>query len=148
VALRFPTVLAANKADDPASLRNIASLREALSSCGLVDSALGHTAASAVVPLSARTECRLTELHNRGAVRYEPEGVIVDAGAKSLQMAAACADLDDGDRETLAAAATFGLCAPGRDAGRDTVGEGDAGASLTGCYDAFGLIWFRTIYFD
>ena len=34
LALRFPTVLAANKADDPASLRNIANLREALSSCG------------------------------------------------------------------------------------------------------------------
>jgi hypothetical protein len=55
-------------------------------------------------------ECRLTELHNRGAVRYEPE-VIVDASAKSLQVVAACADLDDSHRETLAAAATFGLCA-------------------------------------
>ena len=114
LAVRFPTVLAANKCDDEAAAANVAKLQEVLGSQG----ELGDGAVRAVVPLSARLECELQRLAASGVIGYTPATAHAETGTSTV-VRSGSADLAGGglaalkatERATLASAAAFGLLA-------------------------------------
>jgi len=122
LAVRFPTVLAANKCDDAAAAANVAELQETLRLANGSDDAdeLGEGAVQAVVPLSARLECELQKLAKEGAISYTPlhtfreeeEGGAAGAGKKPLVIVAdesMPALVTKQGAATLASAKLFGL---------------------------------------
>eukprot|EP01047_Picozoa_sp_COSAG01_P010406 COSAG01_NODE_439_length_17034_cov_5.326484_7_plen_225_part_00 len=144
LAVRFPTVLAANKCDERNATANIAELREAIANVesgaatgppgpaatgtGTAASAAEEeeeeeeeeaaaaAAAQAVVPLSARLECELQRLAKEGVLVYEPADTPSEGAEHGLPPARLVeeAAVPDAVRQLLGARAC--LCAAASDA--------------------------------
>lgn len=137
LAVRFPTVLAANKCDDGDAAENVARLKECLRSMG----SLGEAGIAAVVPLSARLECELQRMSKENKIHYtplhtfceaEPPPTATTSGGDStavtpslVSMVASDSDLSAAQTQAIESAAAFGLTANG--ATSDAVCVGSTG---------------------
>lgn len=138
LAVRFPTVLAANKCDDGDAAANVALLKKSLRSIG----SLGEASVAAVVPLSARLECELQKMAKEEKIDYTPLHTFSDkaepvpslsasGGAAMVERRAMVSmivkesDLSAAQSAAMESAAAFGLtCSPPRD---DAVCVGSTG---------------------
>ena len=130
LAVRFPTVLAANKCDDGDAAANVALLKESLISMG----SLGEAGVAAVVPLSARLECELQKMAKEEKIDYTPLHTFSDKAepiSPSLSTSGATAmvehralvstiaknsDFSAAENAAMKSAAAFGLTdSPARD---------------------------------
>lgn len=132
LAVRFPTVLAANKCDDGDAAENVALLKESLRSVG----SLGEAGIAAVVPLSARLECELQKMAKDKKIEYTPLHTFTDE-AEPLSPSdsstvepqvvtstmAKDSDLSAPDNETIQSARAFGLTESPADDGAVCIGS-------------------------
>jgi|EP01043_Picozoa_sp_COSAG02_P033495 hypothetical protein len=119
LAVRFPTVLAANKCDDGDAAANVTLLKESLRSMG----SIGEAGIAAVVPLSARLECELQKMAKEKKIDYTPlhtfsdtAKVLNSAGGQStaanrslVSMVAEESDLSSAQADAMESAVAFGL---------------------------------------
>ena len=141
LAVRFPTVLAANKCDDGDAAANVKLLKECLGAIG----SLGEAGVAAVVPLSARLECQLQKMAKEKKIDYTPLHTFSDSdGAAAQQPAgqqaaepalvsvvAEKSELKAAEAATIDSAAAFGLMGGSQvGKGEDDDDDGEAGVCV------------------